>query len=236
MRFKIVLLLVLFTNPSWGQSAPVDLATLDAQGRADILGDWMVKDAEGTRSCKVTLTDNPTIGGYVIEFVPSCVKTFPVMDGVASWRYMEGAEIVFADAERKSLIRFYTPDASYVAEPETDGIATIERLGGTNTSGLTAKNQVGLWDMQREGGKFACRIELTDMPAGNSKFTANLQTPCDDAGIRDFAPLFWSVEADHLTLYGGTGLAVGFVYDLDGDWRKDPPSGRELVLTKSKEP
>ena len=209
---------------------------MDEQARAAILGDWLVKDAEGARSCKVTLTENPTIGGYVIEFVPSCVRTFPVMDDVASWRLMEGNEIVFADAERQTIIRFSTPDAGYVAEPERDGIVTIIKAGGGSATGLTAKNQVGRWDMQREAGAFACRIELTDKPAGGNKFTANLQTPCADTGIRDFAPLFWSVEADHLTLYGGTGFAIGFIYDLDGDWRKDPPSGRELVLTKSKEP
>jgi hypothetical protein len=195
----------------------------------------MIKDAGGGKTCRVTLTSQETIGGYVVEFVPNCVKTFPVMDEVAAWRLDEGAAIVFADATRQTVLRFYTPDATYVAEQERDGIASIEKLGGANTEGLTATNQVGLWNMMREAGEVVCQLELTAKPAGPERFAADLRAGCADKSIAGFAPSVWSVKADQLTLYGGTGYALTFIYDLDGNWRKDPPSGRELVLSKVKE-
>lgn len=48
---------------------------------------------------------------------------------VANWRLLEDWEIVLADATKKSLVHFTTPDNAYVAKPETDGISTIVKLG-----------------------------------------------------------------------------------------------------------
>ena len=67
------------------------------------------------------LTDEPTIGGSVIAIDPGCEKAFPVMADIAAWRLMESRAIYLVDAERKTRIRFTTPDNVYVAEPETDG-------------------------------------------------------------------------------------------------------------------
>lgn len=106
---------------------PIDIATLDEAGRGDILGAWIISDQAGAKTCRVTFNAEATIGGYVIEIDPACAAAFPVMDEIASWRLYEGWQIVLADATRKELIRFTTPDDAYVAEPETDGIFTIGR-------------------------------------------------------------------------------------------------------------
>ena len=47
------------------------------------------------------------------------------MADIAAWRLMESWGIDLVDAERKTRIRFTTPDNDYVAQPETDGIFTI---------------------------------------------------------------------------------------------------------------
>ena len=65
------------------------------------------------------------ICGSVIDVDPDCAKIFPVMADIAAWRLMENWAIDLADAERKTRIRFTTPDDAYVADPETDGIFTI---------------------------------------------------------------------------------------------------------------
>lgn len=106
---------------------PIDTTTLDETGRGDILGNWIITDQTGTKTCRVTFDAEATIGGYVIEIDPACAATFPVMDDVAAWRLYEGWQIVLADSTRKELIRFTTPDDTYVAEPATDGIFTIAR-------------------------------------------------------------------------------------------------------------
>ena len=48
------------------------------------------------------------------------------MADITAWRLLQGWTIDLADAERKTRIRFTTPDDSYVAYPEVDGIFTIE--------------------------------------------------------------------------------------------------------------
>lgn len=124
----IALLIALTAGSSLAQ-APLDLDTIDPAMLADFLGDWTIQNSDASRTCKVTLSRKPAIGGMVIDVDPDCGQVFPVMNDVASWRLLEGWEIVLADATRKSLIRFSTPDNSYVAEPETDGIKTIVKLG-----------------------------------------------------------------------------------------------------------
>lgn len=115
-------------TPVMAQSAePIDIATLDQDARDGILGQWIIADQSGTKTCRVSFSDQMAIGGYAIEIDPACAAAFPVMDAVGSWRLYESWEIVLADATRKELIRFTTPDESYVAMPETDGIFTIKR-------------------------------------------------------------------------------------------------------------
>jgi hypothetical protein len=104
---------------------PMDTASVDPGLLKSMYGPWVISDATGNKRCKVVLTDEPTIGGSVIAVDPACEKTFPVMADIAAWRLMEGWGIDLADAERKTRIRFTTPDNAYVAEPETDGISTI---------------------------------------------------------------------------------------------------------------
>lgn len=124
----IGLLIALAATPALAQ-APMNLDEVDPAMVADFLGDWTIQNADAGKTCKVTLSREETIGGMVIDVDPECGKVFPVMNDVASWRLLEGWEIVLADATRKSLIRFFTPDNAYVAEPETDGIKTIVKLG-----------------------------------------------------------------------------------------------------------
>lgn len=103
----------------------MDLAAVDQEMLADFLGPWQVQNADGSRICDVSLSREEAIGGMAIEVSEDCAMAFPVMAKTASWRLLEGWTIVFADATRHELIRFTTPDEAYVAEPETDGIATI---------------------------------------------------------------------------------------------------------------
>lgn len=104
---------------------PMDLAGVDPALVEDMFGAWVITDLSGEKTCNVTLSREETIGGMVIEVDPACPSVFPVMADVAAWRLMDNWTIDLADATRKRLIRFTTPDAGYIADPETDGIWTI---------------------------------------------------------------------------------------------------------------
>lgn len=123
--FRILGLLILLSAGTASAQALMDLDAVDQAMLTDFLGDWSIQNADASKSCKVALTREATIGGLEIDVDPDCVKVFPVMKHVVAWRLYEDWQIVLVDATRKSLIRFSTPDNAYVADPETDGITTI---------------------------------------------------------------------------------------------------------------
>ena len=124
----IGLLMVLLVGPTHAQELkPLNLDELDPAEVKDFLGSWIIKDVRGKRQCRVVLKRETTIGGMEIDVDPKCKAVFPVMGEITAWQLMEGWEIRLADALRKTRIRFFTPDNRYVAEPDTDGIFTIDQ-------------------------------------------------------------------------------------------------------------
>lgn len=121
-----LLLPLLLATPAFAQSdTPLDLSAIDPSMLTGFFGKWRIQNEDGSKTCDVTLTKEETIGGMVIDIDPECAKAFPVMDEIAAWRLNEGFDIVLADATRKERLHFYTPDNSYVAVKEVDGIFTI---------------------------------------------------------------------------------------------------------------
>jgi hypothetical protein len=104
---------------------PMDTSGVDPELLKSFYGPWVIVDRSGDKTCKVELKDEPTIGGSVIDIDPHCPKVFPIMEEIGAWRLMESWGIDLVDATRKTRIRFTTPDAAYVADPEVDGIFTI---------------------------------------------------------------------------------------------------------------
>ena len=129
-RATILGLLMLLGADTASAQALMDLDTVDPAMLEEFLGDWSIQNANGSKTCKVTLSREVTIGGLEIDVDANCGKVFPVMKDVYAWRLYEDWQIVLVDATRRPLIRFSTPDDNYVAEPETDGITTIVKIGG----------------------------------------------------------------------------------------------------------
>jgi hypothetical protein len=129
-RLPVVGCLALLGAGTASAQALMDLEAIDPAMIEDFLGDWSIQNENGSKACKVTLSQEVTIGGLVIDVDADCAKVFPVMDEVVAWRLYEDWQIVLVDATRKSLIRFSTPDNTYIADPETDGITTIAKFGG----------------------------------------------------------------------------------------------------------
>lgn len=135
MRLLAVGLAAVFTlqiSVAWAEEpvfeplSPLDLDTVDPEFAADMFGRWTISDESGNRTCGVELLRPTTIGGMQINVDPACAEAFPVMGDITAWRLLEGWVIDLADAERKTRVRFSTPDERYVAIPEVDGMATIE--------------------------------------------------------------------------------------------------------------
>jgi hypothetical protein len=121
--------LVMLSATMASAQALMDLDTVDPAMLEEFLGDWSIQNGDASKVCKMTLSREVTIG-LVIDVDPDCARAFPVMKHVTAWRLYEDWEIVLVDPMRKSLIRFSAPDNAYVADPETDGITTIVKVGG----------------------------------------------------------------------------------------------------------
>jgi hypothetical protein len=128
-KIRIIGLLVLLSASAASAQQLMDLDNVDPAMLHDFLGDWSIQNADASKSCKVMLSSEVTIGGLEIDVDPTCAKAFPVMKHVTAWRLYEDWQIVLVDATRKSLISFSTPNDTYVADPQTDGITTIVKIG-----------------------------------------------------------------------------------------------------------
>jgi hypothetical protein len=104
---------------------PLDLGKVDPAMIGDLYGPWDLHDKTGRKTCRVNLKKAQVIGGSEIEIAPDCAKKFPIMSEITAWRVLEGWTIDFADAMRKTRIRFSTPDDRYVAFPDGLGIAGL---------------------------------------------------------------------------------------------------------------
>ena len=113
-------------EPVFEPLPPLDLDSVNPEFADDMLGRWMISDASGEKTCGVELKRETTIGGMQVDVDPGCEAIFPVMGEITAWRLMENWTIDLADFQRKTRIRFSTPDERYVAIPEVDGISTIE--------------------------------------------------------------------------------------------------------------
>lgn len=104
---------------------PLDLSKVDPAMAGDLYGPWILRDQSGGKTCRVNLRKAQVIGGSEIEIAPDCAKKFPIMGEITAWRVLEGWTLDFADATRKTRIRFSTPDDRYVAFPDGLGIAGL---------------------------------------------------------------------------------------------------------------
>ena len=105
----------------------MDMKSIDPKEFKDFLGLYIISDESGKKNCRVRLKSDETIGGMAIDINKKCAKVFPVMAEVNSWRLNENWTIVLVDATRKTLLRFYTPDNTYISDKEIDGIFSITK-------------------------------------------------------------------------------------------------------------
>lgn len=104
---------------------PLDEASVDPGLLAGVFGRWDIRHRDGRTTCHVTLTKEPSIGGYSIDIAPACVAQFPALADVTAWRLLENWTIDLVDPLRHTRIRFETPDERYVAFGEAADIKDI---------------------------------------------------------------------------------------------------------------
>jgi hypothetical protein len=69
-RFGTTALLVLLSSGAALAQAPLDLDAIDPAMVVDFLGDWTILNADASKSCKVTLSREPTMGSALENYRP----------------------------------------------------------------------------------------------------------------------------------------------------------------------
>lgn len=89
----------------------------------------------------------------------------------------------------------------------------------------------GRYAVLRSQGRSGCTLTLGTAAAGADRFVAGLGKGCQDKGMMIFSPVAWRYAGGQLTLTAAKGHEVTLVFTREG-FRKDPPSGAELRLTR----
>ena len=91
----------------------------------------------------------------------------------------------------------------------------------------------GTYAMLRSAGREVCRLTLDPKPATKpGQMQARFAGACNETGLATFDPVAWKLDNGRLSLVARRGHELQMVYDLDGMWRRDPPSGATLLLNK----
>lgn len=91
----------------------------------------------------------------------------------------------------------------------------------------------GTYAVLRYAGREVCRMVLETRPAAKpGQMQARFVGHCTETGLATFDPVAWKLDKGRLALIARRGHEVQMVYDPDGMWRKDPPTGATLLLNR----
>ncbi|MGL5362731.1 MAG: AprI/Inh family metalloprotease inhibitor [Bosea sp. (in: a-proteobacteria)] len=149
----------------------------------------------------------------------------------------------YPSAEKTQAIKAATGAASPAAQPATvPGFAPVRSASGQITNAARpiptvaappAERLPGTYAILRYAGREVCRLVLDPKPATKpGQMQARFAGACTEAGMATFDPVAWKFDKGRLALVARKGHEVQMVYDLDGMWRKDPPSGATLLLNR----
>ena len=87
-----------------------------------LTGAWRLgQDGEGSRTCLVWLNGARVIGGYQLRAPRACGGAISRYDTFYAWFLGPKGTLVFADAARRSVLRFHKlPDGSWASERSDD--------------------------------------------------------------------------------------------------------------------
>jgi len=63
------------------------------------------EDVQGGRGCRITLTDQRTIGGYALTSDEPCIRRLAIPEDIFAWFIDAEGRLVLIDATRKPLLR-----------------------------------------------------------------------------------------------------------------------------------
>ncbi|MEO8927686.1 MAG: AprI/Inh family metalloprotease inhibitor [Caulobacteraceae bacterium] len=113
----VVALALAAVAPPHAESVPAP-----APARAAV-SQWRLSEVGGKVGCTVTLTDQATLGGHVLQAPPACHLAFPPLKDLSVWSTDPHGAPIFSDATHGHAVAFIGPVGGPFQAAAPDGKA-----------------------------------------------------------------------------------------------------------------
>ena len=196
-----------------------------------MIGTWEFSNADRDRTCTVTFKAEPAGGNYRLEFDSKCASLFPLVSGVASWKYPQNDLLYLLDAQGKSVVEFSEVEDSIFEAPTPGvGVLFLQNPGAVPPPAKSAAQVAGNWSLKSGDGRVLCQLRLTPT-AVKDAFALAIEPGCD-AAIARLNLTQWRLEREELLLVPVRGTPWRFESLDDATWGRLPESDNRMTLVR----
>ncbi|HEY5380316.1 MAG TPA: AprI/Inh family metalloprotease inhibitor [Pseudolabrys sp.] len=216
----------------------VTLLTGVAQAQTPVLGDsakgllgpWEFSNAERTKICTASFRRDSVKVGFKVEFDANCAALFPLVQGIAGWRFPDNDNLFLLDAEGKPLIEFSEVETGlYEAPTPGVGVLFLQNTAANAPPLRVPDDLVGDWAIKKEGAVI-CSLTLSITPLRDG--LALSVKPACDATIARLNFAHWQLDRGELVLTPARGTVWRFGEGEGGVWHRIPESPGSVTLTR----
>jgi Protease inhibitor Inh len=228
LRFGIMLAALLALAAASPARSQQDASTL----KKDMIGQWELATTDRSKTCVVTLKQEPAPQGLKLELEPGCAAALPFTKGITAWN-IKGLDIVrLQDAAAESVIDFTEVEAGiFEGLRQGEGVYILQNLAAARSLAKSMDQMIGDWSMVRGNGQAICGLTLTNTEAGQDNFQVFLKPKCDPV-VAAFAPTQWRLDHGQMLLMSQSGETWQFEADDNAQWRKVPDSADPLIMLR----
>jgi hypothetical protein len=228
LRLGILLAALLALAAASPARSQQDASTL----KKDMVGQWELATTDRSKTCVVTLKQEPAPQGLKLELEPGCAAALPFTKGITAWN-IKGLDIVrLQDGAAESVIDFTEVEAGiFEGLRQGEGVYILQNLAAARSLAKSMDQMIGDWSMVRGNGQAICGLTLTNTEAGQDNFQVFLKPKCDPV-VAAFAPTQWRLDHGQMLLMAQSGETWQFEADDNAQWRKVPDSADPLIMLR----
>jgi Protease inhibitor Inh len=228
LRFGIMLAALLALAAASPSRSQQDASTL----KKDMIGQWELATTDRSKTCVVTLRQEPAPQGLKLELEPGCAAALPFTKDITAWN-IKGLDIVrLQDAAAEPVIDFTEVEAGiFEGLRQGEGVYILQNLAAARSLAKSMDQMIGDWSMVRGNGQAICGLTLTNTEAGQDNFQVFLKPKCDPV-VAAFAPTQWRLDHGQMLLMSQSGETWPFEADDNAQWRKVPDSADPLIMLR----
>jgi hypothetical protein len=228
LRLGILLAALLALAAASPARSQQDASTL----KKDMIGQWELATTDRSKTCVVTLKQEPAPQGLKLELEPGCAAALPFTKGITAWN-IKGLDIVrLQDGAAESVIDFTEVEAGiFEGLRQGEGVYILQNLAAARSLAKSMDQMIGDWSMVRGNGQAICGLTLTNTEAGQDNFQVFLKPKCDPV-VAAFAPTQWRLDHGQMLLMSQGGETWQFEADDNAQWRKVPDSADPLIMLR----